>query len=509
MALHENKSGWFEKRDLIHLTILLAIALGIGLYLIATMVLIAEDGVFYLKCAREFSNDPLGVIKGQPFGYPFLIFATHKLVQLLTNRSSVYMWIYSAQGVTLFTRLMAIVTLYFIGKFLVGSKGSFWAVLILIVLPYPARFGSDVLRDWPYILLLAIGFLLLLRGAKQCRCWMFGAAGFTAGLGQIIRPECAQIIIYGLLWLLIRFALPKPNMNRIKSLCALFVLLIGFALPAVPCMKVKGAILPEKLKTLISSSCQVESNNIQEWSIDTRSGVYLTTALPGNLIKAIARLMAEVSDNLMYFFILPLMIGIYSRLRRKSSTNEIERFFILVFIALNGVILLLLYCIYSYISRRHSLPLVTFTIFYIPVGLQIWGDWWARRLATDPLRAGRHPQLWFFILLAVGIAICLPKLFTPLRTEKQGYRTASEWLTENTPEEALIAVPDFRISFYAQRNGFFYDGKDIPEQPQYAVIIADTEDEKFNLPRPAEKKYSGWVDQRKKQGKKIVIYKMM
>ncbi len=59
MTVSESANRLIEKRDLIHLAILLAIALGIGIYLIATTVLIAEDGLFYIKRAQKFPSDPI------------------------------------------------------------------------------------------------------------------------------------------------------------------------------------------------------------------------------------------------------------------------------------------------------------------------------------------------------------------------------------------------------------------------------------------------------------------
>jgi len=159
-----------RKQDIIHLAILLVIALGIGLYLIATTVVITKDGVWYvwyIQLARKFSSESQDVIKGLPFGYPLLIFAANKLVTSLSGSSSLSTWIYSAQSVTLLCRLLALIPLYFIGKFLVGGKRSFWTIFILIILPYPAEFVSDVLREWPHILFLASGFLFLMLGVKQ------------------------------------------------------------------------------------------------------------------------------------------------------------------------------------------------------------------------------------------------------------------------------------------------------------------------------------------------------
>ena len=497
-----------HKDDVFNLLILIFIASVFGVYLIATTVLIARDGVYYIERAQKLSSDPVGVIKGHPPGYPFLIFAAHKFVTLFTNNSSVFTWIYTAQSVTLLCRLIALIPLYFIGKFLVGSKITFWATLILIILPYPAEFGSDALRDWPHILFLAAGFLLLLWGAKQGKWWMFGIAGLAGGLGYIIRPECAQLVIYGALWLSIRWFLPTNNMNRTKVVCALLILLIGFAVPAGPYMKAKGRILPAKLEHLISFSYQSQSQGVVKEDIDNHNDVYETVSLPGNVAKAIYRLIVKISDNLMHFFTLILVIGIYSRFHKQSKATDIERFFVPVFIALNVIMMILLYCGYGYISRRHCLPLIVCTIFYVPIGLQISADWLSSRFSKGRLVNNPNPQLWFFILVAVGVGICLPKLTSPLRIEKQGYRDAVKWLKENTTQEDLIAVPDSRIGFYAERNTLVSKSKNAFEGVDYIVSLGKDESEQLKVGRVVQEKLSLWLDKRRKKNR-LIIYEVL
>ena len=494
-----------EKQDIIHLAILLVIALGIGVYLVATTVVIAKDGVFYIEQAERFSSEPQNVIKGHPFGYPFLIFAAHKLAGSLSGGSSLFTWIYSAQSITLLCRLLALIPLYFIGKLLVGGGRSFQAILILIILPYPAEFASDVLREWPHILFLASGFLLLIWGAKHGKCWLFAATGFVAGLGHIIRPECAQLLIYGALWIFIRLFSPKPSMSRPKLLCALSVLLIGFAIPAAPYMTARGKLLPDKLKALISSADHHESEEIQQPETNSGNNIYTASGMPGKIAKAIGELAGAMSENLLYFFVPALLIGIYFRFRKKSSATEIERFFVPAFAALNVVMLIMLYYSWGYISRRHSFPLVAFTIFYVPIGLEVSAGWLANRFSKSPPASDRDCRRWFFILLITGTAICMPKLLMFSNSDKQGYRTAAAWLKENTAPEDLIAVPDSRITFYAERKGLIYDTKP-PTRAKYVVIIARDENEKPDFAGAANQKYSVWVDEHKKN-RKLVIYK--
>ena len=506
MARSKSANPLTKKQDLTHLAILLVIALGIGIYLITTTVVIAKDGVMYVQDARRFSSEPQDVIKGLPFGYPLLIFATHKLVTSLSGGSSIFTWIYSAQSITLLCRLLALIPLYFIGKLLVGGKRSFWAILILIILPYPAEFVSDVLREWPHILFLASGFLFLMLGAKQGKCWLFGATGLAAGLGHTIRPECAQLLIYGALWVFIRLFSPKPGMSRPKLLCALSVLLIGFAIPAAPYMTTRGQFLPEKLKTLISSADQEESKAIQKPEINSDNKIYIASSTPGKIAKAIGELAGVMSENLMYFFVPSLLIGIYFRFRKRSPATEIERFFVPVFAALNVVMLIALYYSWEYISRRHCLPLVVFTIFYVPIGLEVSAGWLADRFSKSRPASEQDRRRWFFILLITGMVICTPKLLRLSGSDKRGYRTAAAWLRENTAREDLIASPDSRITFYAERKGLIYDAEPTT-QAKYVVIIAKNENEKPDFTGVAEEEYSVWVDEYKKS-RKLVIYKM-
>ena len=500
MAVKFEDKSKRRKDDAINLLILLFIASLLGVYLIATTFLIAKDGVYYIERAQKLSSDPVCTIKDHPPGYPILIFAAHKFVTLFTDNSSVFTWIYTAQSVTLLCRLIALIPLYLIGKFLVGSRRSFWAILILIILPYPTEFGIDALRDWPHILFLAAGFLFLLWGAKQGKWWMFGIAGMAAGLGSIIRPECVQLVVYGILWLLVRLVKPKSKMSRPKLLCALFILLIGFAFLLAPYVGVAGRMIPPKLGAFFDFA--------KEHVADSHNYINTIVSLFGNITKAIGKLIEDISDNLMYFFVPALVIGIYSHFHKQSMATDIERFFVPVFIVLNVIIIILLYCSYEYIERRHCLPLVMCLIFYVPIGLQILADWLSSRFSKGRSGNKPNPQLWFFILVAVGVAICLPKLLRPLRIEKQGYRVVSRWLSENTGREDIVAVIDQRIAFYAERSRIEYIDNEIASKVKYVVRIERSENQISESDTVLRKEYFSWVDMKKKE-KKLVIYKVL
>jgi hypothetical protein len=496
-----------RKNDTGNLLILICVASVIGIYLIATTVLISKDGVFYIERAQKLPIDTVDIIKTHHPGYPFLIFTAHKLATVFGTGSSALVWVYSAQAVNLLCRVLSLIPLYFIGKLLVGSNKSFWAILILVILPYPAQFGSDVLREWPHVLFLSGGFLMLLLGAKYGRCWMFGVAGLAAGLGHMIRPECAQLVIYGVLWILMRLLVPKPNMNKRALLGALAFLLLGFAIPLIPYMAVRGHILPERLRSCFRPSVLSGTERIQQPRIDSSKNNWTASVTPVKIAKAMGVFARNMSDNLLHYFVPALLIGAYVRVRQKSETGDIEKFFIPAFVLFNVMMMITLYLDSAYISRRHCLPLTVMLIFYVPAGLEILAKWINDKFPGNQVQNNRHWRRYFFVLLIIGVGICTPKLIKPLGVEKRGYRAAAQWLMENTRREDTVAVPDSRISFYAERTGLVYE-KDIPDGAKYVVRIVRGGDEGLGVGGSMREEISLWVDEQKKT-KKIVLYKVL
>ena len=495
------------RSDSINLLILVCVAAIIGVYLIVTAVLISQDSVFYIERSQQIDSEPVKIIRQHPPGYPFMIFLAHKFTVLFTKNSSVYTWIYSAQSVTLLCRLLVLIPIYFIGKLLVGRRNSFWAVLILLLLPHSADFGSDVLREWPHLLFLMTGFLFLLRAAKDGKWWMFGIVGLCAGLGHMIRPECAQLIVYGVLWLLIRLVFPRCNMSRPRLIYSLLILLISFTVMIVPYTKIRQRVLPVQLKTLISTNQTTMPLNINGYN-SNNNDVYLSSFIPGRIAGGIAELAKELTEGMMYFFLLMFLVGAYWRFRKSSKLTNIESFFWPIFVLSNAIMLVLLYCNYEYISTRHCLPLISFLCFYVPTGLQVTANWFAGRSSELSQEINKNSKIWFFVLLLIGVTICIPKLVSPMRIEKKGYRYVSQWLRANTSQEDIIAVPDKRIFFYAEREGFLHESGKLSPETKYIVRILGNGEEGADIGGTIREEFSVWVDERQKK-RRFVIYKIM
>ena len=82
--------------------------MALGVYLIATSVLISKDGVFYISQAQQLPHDPLAIAQRYPIGYPFLLFVGQKVAGLVAAGDSATAWAGSSQAVTLLCRMAAL-----------------------------------------------------------------------------------------------------------------------------------------------------------------------------------------------------------------------------------------------------------------------------------------------------------------------------------------------------------------------------------------------------------------
>lgn len=272
------------KRDGFHLAVLAGLALVIGSYLALTSGMIARDGAFYISQARLLPHDPVRVAQTYPIGYPFLLFVAHEVAGLFVDGDSALVWVRSSQTVTLLCRIGALIPLYLLGKLLVGARRSFCAVLVLIVLPYPARYGSDVLREWPFLLFLGLGFWLLVWALRDRKWWLFGLVGLDAGLGYLIRPMCGQLIIYALLGLAVAACTGRRE-GRWALVGAGSLLVAGFAVPVAPYFVWVGTAIPHQFRFVSVNSAPVitavagRSSSHEPLPIAAREGALLEVAI--------------------------------------------------------------------------------------------------------------------------------------------------------------------------------------------------------------------------------------
>lgn len=463
------------RQDAVHLAIILAIGLAIGIYLIATAVVISEDGVTFVEFARNLRGSPAETMLQEPQhpGYPCLILAARRIMGLFAERNTLSAWIYSAQAMTLTFRLAAIAAVYFMGKLLVGPKPGFVAALLLIVLPLPARYGSDALSDWPALFFMIVALLLLIHAATKGKWCLFGLAGAATGAGYLVRPECSQIVVCGLLWLTLQLFLPKRNMSGPKTVLAIAALSLGFFALAAPYMNLKGAVFPKKEMGEFVSNMQVADEPDSQLQVP-RDVLYTADILPAKIIAGLLKVLGNIGEMMMWIFLPAVFIGFCDYFRqRRDFWQDPKRFFPLAVLAFGAFPLIWLYARHGYMSKRHTLIMVAIFALFIRRGLQIMAALLGSIVLPRPKAprtADDYRNFLYVVLLIGGISLCIPNLRKPLHYDKGFIRGAAKWLVENSEPKAVIAAHDSRIGFYAERERIAFDERNIPEEARYVVV---------------------------------------
>ncbi|MBN1816593.1 MAG: glycosyltransferase family 39 protein [Sedimentisphaerales bacterium] len=443
----------FTSLDCWFLVVLLTLGILLGTYLIVTSRIIAQDGAFYLYQARSLFSSVYPVQRADSLGYPLLVHITYVVGIALGLSHSSLTWIYSAQITTLFCRILTLAVLYLFGRLFIGSKKSFIALLVLLFLPYPAHLGSDALRDWPILSFVSLSLLFLLSGMIRHQWWRFAVAGLTAGLGFSIHPISAQGVFYGLAWLIycLRY---RHDIKRSFFLVALFALISGFLIAAAPGVVWQGRFLPQRFDpTFASEPSPITADSYKIVSDTAFAQEYSCRFDAVLLLRGLRETIERLSESLMWFFLLPAILG-FLRFFRTTSPHS-SRFLLLLFLPVNLFMVLFRYAWLepAHVNHRYILGITAILCFFIPSGFETMARIISgKRLSSRPVSL----RYWPTVFLIVGIGICLPKLLCPIRYDKTGYREAADWLRRHSPPQSVVAVPDHRIALYADRPGIYY-----------------------------------------------------
>jgi hypothetical protein len=427
-----------HKEQWLHGAILSLLSLGIGIYLLVSMVIIAKDSVLFIQYAQRLPLSPCQTMltEYQHPGYPFLIFIFHSLVSGLIS-SPFYGWILSAQTAAVFFKTLAVLVLYLWGNSITDSKASFWGVIIFLFLPLPAEYGSDALSDWPALFFLVSGLFCLHTALRKNHLIWFAATGLLAGIGYLIRPEIIQLVIYSTGMALYLLLLKKISFSR----CCIILLIVVFCFSAfsAPYMYLKKSIFPKK--TLLQTTLKAIDKRpaVQETTLSRYEAGMFNKRLPVGLWK----LVNNLGETYMWYFSVFWVIGMVGWFKQAACPPG--KTLVSFFISLNAILLVVLYVSFGYMSDRHSLGLYAITFPFVPLGIREICRRLENRFAT--LHAGHS----FYVLILIGVMICIPKLATPIRVDKQEFADAALWLLNHAADNDMIIVEDSRIGFYSQK----------------------------------------------------------
>lgn len=490
-----------KKQQNITIACILAIlCLCIGAYLIITTAVVSKDSTTFIECAQKIQTKPAETIlqMDQHPLYPVVILAVHKIITLFSRNETIFSWIYTAQSISLFLRVCTVAVLYFVGRILVGEKHSFAAVLILIFLPMPAKYGSDALSDWPYLCFLVIGLWLILYNLNAKKIWPIVATSLCAVVDYFIRPEGTQLILYAVLAVI--FGMPIK-----KIATAVCLLLLIFGVSTLPYMIYKKAVFPKQKHTITTAVYNIShsNNEVNEKTFNDKGQLFVINTvkiLLLNIPQAIIKFAENICKTFMWILVPPWLIGMY--IFFKNCHRHPSYKIIAAFIIINITAMIWLFCVKGYMSERHTMPLAAVTTLYLPAGLRTISAETIKLLKKE--RNKKSLSFVYKMSVAVAILICLSKLFTPLHADKIYIRKAADWLASHTKTSDIIAVPDLRISFYASRKGEDYKHHRVTKKTDYTVeILSNEELSAISSKNTCQILYTDNLNDQKK----IIIYK--
>ncbi len=431
------------KRFLYPLAALLLVGLALGVYKIAVFRCIAADSVLFLNFARDLAASPGPTIRSydQHPGYPAMMMVSQRLIEAIHGPLTLDGRIAAGQSVTLLCRSLALCVLYLFFLQFARPGPAFVNALILLLIPAYAENGSDVLSDWPGLLLMAAAGWFCLAGIRRWQPGFFIGAGVATGLGYYIRPEAAIFLPILLIFVALRNRSAADCRKRM--LASLALMAVAVAGITIPYMIFKGAVFPKKDIGRFSGApvAGVVSQTPPTPETPARSAPALAAATLPSVLRAAACLGEEAANTLL-LFLLPWAIILFYKLLHFRRLSDPDRF--LSLFAVSWIFLMIwLYCRAGYISDRHLLPLIAFTFAWLYEGVV--------GMIQFLIRHPQRVRSGVLIVLAVGAVIFVPKLLRPVRSEKAVYRETGRWLNAHTQPEDRLCVFDPRIGFYAQR----------------------------------------------------------
>lgn len=199
---------------------------------IARAVLPAQDGLKFLRIAREFQLRPWAdVVRGsdQHPLYPALVALAEPVVASIAGPGP-DAWRIAAQGVAALAALALLGPLYALTRTLFDDRIARLALLIFIVLPFPAAIGHETLSD-SLALFASLLALSLGEAALRSEGWKASlGCGIVAGLGYMARPEVLVVPVAVLVTWTCRWRIatvPRHAMARGSVLAVAFLVMVG------------------------------------------------------------------------------------------------------------------------------------------------------------------------------------------------------------------------------------------------------------------------------------------
>jgi hypothetical protein len=442
--------------------LLAVVGLSAALHLVgmARSPLPAQDGLKFLRVAREFQAQPwVDVVRGsdQHPLYPALVALAEPVLALGLGECP-DAWRFAAQGVSMVASLLLLWPLHALTRRMFDERTANLTVFLYALLPFPAAIGHDTLSD-ALALAFTVGALCLGEATYRTKSWSAAiGSGALAGLGFLTRPEVAlvpPVVVIASMWKWRSWREEFAVFARLAALSATAGLFIGgYAV-------VKGEI-SEKLSL--------------RWSTGVGTNAYAGRKPPPLLPKGLddprfdfspkeesetitlRDKPSEASLQLLRGWVegySPVLIPVFlwGVFRSRKLEGSVEgRQILLVYVVAFALIAIRHASTLGYLSGRHALPLVVATIPWASSGIWAWVSGFPARRGLSESRGRRLGYAGLAVLLVAGATV-QAKAGHPSRW---GHRAAGLWLAERAePGDAVLDTRGW-AAFVSGATGYDY-----------------------------------------------------
>jgi 4-amino-4-deoxy-L-arabinose transferase-like glycosyltransferase len=476
------------------LVAIVVLAAGLHTVGIARTILPAQDGLKFIRIARQFQIlPPADVIRrsDQHPLYPALIALAQPLVAWFAGDGP-EAWRIAAQAVAAVAATAAIIPLFLLARALFDDRVAALAALMFVLFPLPFEVGHDTLSDSLALCATLTALWLGARALVMTRAhpgWAWPvASGIVAGVGYLARPEVALVPLA--LWMaLVLVAVvrgSRPVFLRdaglvLSALGVAFLTLVGgYAL-------VKGEV-SEKLALRYGVGIagpnptpgprprpRPAARKARQWvprGLDDprwdfapkeelaegeRSGADQSESevTPGT---ALSQLIGRWSEGLGGVF---GAFAIWGALRaRVARSRNLEptppprlRLLLTVYLVLYAAVLVRHMLLLGYLSDRHVLPLVALALPWAAAGTDLCVRRIVDFLGWPPRRARRIGAVALLVAIVAASVVLLDK---PGHHSRWGHWAAGRWLRDHAgPADAVLDTRGW-AAFVSDRPSYDY-----------------------------------------------------
>lgn len=438
---------------------------------ISRSLLPAQDGLKFIRVARQFQQDPWpDVVRetDQHPLYPALIAAIEPVIRLPAGTGP-DTWRIAAQTVAALASLAILFPLFGLTRSLFDERIACLAVAIYALLPVPAEVGHDTLSDSLSLLLI----LMSLRwGALAIRSgsWRWAlTAGLSGGVGYLARPEVILApAALGLVWVFtwtrsrkFRAALASPALPAMGLSALVFV--GGYAL-------VKGQV-SEKLAlrhgaalgsqpVAIRPVPQLLPRGLSDRRLDFSPKEDAERIPIRSPLKALRWIASEWWDELCWGFATMTIWGLVRQRfilglcgdRDPARPGRSERLVLAVFAGVFLVALLRHTASLGYLSSRHTLPLVLISVPWAAAGTFVC----CRGLGLKLPWSRRVAWTTGIVTSSVIVAILAVYQLRPGHPTRWGHLAAGRWLAKYAQPSDVVLDTRGWARFLSEAPGYDY-----------------------------------------------------